>query len=628
MAESKKIEFALPVGTVITGGEYPYTIEEVLGQGGYGITYKATAKVSFGNIINNVSVAVKEYFPQNQCYRADNGISVTPLKNAGNDFETARQGFRVEAQRLQVLCHKNDNIVRVNEVFDANNTTYYVMEYLDGGSLRELVKNNGGSLPAAKALSVIIPIADALTALHGEMLMHLDVKPDNIVIRKGENDQPDMPVLIDFGISVHFDKKGKPTTTVKSAGVSEGFAPIEQYSTISRFAPEVDVYALAATMLYLLTGKDPQSAFDIKPQHINAALPQNVPDNIRNAILEGMRKEHDERTKSPKQFVASLRNQAPLPIGYILRGGVNEYRISSIDHVYQSWVEYSAMLYSGESVHQPQGGNITLTTRFKVFEWFITGTMSRDASHAVVRNHQYQPADDCPSAGVLQPGSAEQSTTDAVGNVVREVIRTNNTVYCTVKQNWKKESGFSFSVKKKPLVIAACVIAFAVVAGIVWSSAGKNSTNIPENTEVAEVENTESAVIQDTEKDVVDYPVMANDGSVIFKWTGKLNAQNLPTGNGVAKYNANDSKGRKEYHGEMKNGLCDADNAILYYTNGSTYEGAFKDGARTDGMLILKSDEMYYRGRFQDDKEYNGTWFFLNTDEVYSSVNNGKEVIK
>lgn len=127
---------------------------------------------------------------------------------------------------------------------------------------------------------------------------------------------------------------------------------------------------------------------------------------------------------------------------------------------------------------------------------------------------------------------------------------------------------------------------------------------------------------------VTDYPVMANDGYVIYKWTGQLTEQNLPTGPGVATFTTGDKQGRQEYRGEMNNGLCESPKAIMYYTDSITFEGSFKNGQRLEGTMTITPDGMYYKGTYQGDKEYNGKWYYLGSNEVYSEVVNGKETIK
>lgn len=160
--------------------------------------------------------------------------------------------------------------------------------------------------------------------------------------------------------------------------------------------------------------------------------------------------------------------------------------------------------------------------------------------------------------------------------------------------------------KSKQYVMAVVFAIVAAVCGIVWYY----SPNSKED------------------QTVTDYPVMANDGSVVYKWTGKLTSLNLPEGNGVAIFNSNDKYGRKEYRGDMNNGQMESANATLIYTNGSKYEGAFRGGMRTKGTLTLAEDEMYYKGTFKDGKEFNGKWYFLGSGELYSEIVNGKEVVK
>ena len=121
---------------------------------------------------------------------------------------------------------------------------------------------------------------------------------------------------------------------------------------------------------------------------------------------------------------------------------------------------------------------------------------------------------------------------------------------------------------------------------------------------------------------------MANDGSVIYKWTGELTDQNLPTGKGIAIFASGDKQSRKEYRGEMNSGSFESSNATLLYTNGSKFEGSFKNGMRAEGTLTITQDGMYYKGTYLNDKEYNGKWYFLDSNEVYSEVVNGTETVK
>lgn len=122
--------------------------------------------------------------------------------------------------------------------------------------------------------------------------------------------------------------------------------------------------------------------------------------------------------------------------------------------------------------------------------------------------------------------------------------------------------------------------------------------------------------------------VSINGESITYTWVGQLDSNNLPIGEGFAYFMPEDSLGRKEYCGKMHNGLFEDSMAILTFTNGSKYEGAFEKGQFKKGKLILPEDGLYYIGTFKDNRDYNGKWFFTETDELYSEIVNGKEIIK
>ncbi|MBR5638222.1 MAG: hypothetical protein IKW83_00520 [Muribaculaceae bacterium] len=139
MADNNKYEWALPIGTTIRGGQYPYEVVDVLGHGGFGITYKVKARVPLNNIRVDVFFALKEYFPTG-CWRGDNGATMECSPSLAADTKAGLKDFITEGNRLQKICSLNPHIVNVNEVFEANATAYFVMEYLSGGDLRQMRK--------------------------------------------------------------------------------------------------------------------------------------------------------------------------------------------------------------------------------------------------------------------------------------------------------------------------------------------------------------------------------------------------------------------------------------------------------------------------------------------------------
>ena len=254
--ENNELQSALQPGTVLRG-KSDYVIERVLGIGGFGITYLATTQVTWinGSTMER-RVAVKEHFFGELSERAADGCTVSTPGTA-KTVTTVRgslDDFLAEANRLMKLSTDEANIVKVSDVFTANGTAYYVMEYLEGISLGRAIA--GRPIDETGMLSVMRPIIATVAYLHRQRINHLDIKPDNIVLADGGS----RPVLIDFGQSKHFRADGSSTSTVAVKGATAGFAPAEQYSGINTYSPGADVYALGATMMACLTGKTPPVA--------------------------------------------------------------------------------------------------------------------------------------------------------------------------------------------------------------------------------------------------------------------------------------------------------------------------------------------------------------------------------
>ena len=254
--ENNERQTALLRGTVLQGAG-TYVIEEVLGIGGFGITYLATTEVTWVNgSTMRRRVAVKEHFFSEYSERDADGHTVRTA-DTGRIRQTvdgSLEDFLAEAKRLQSLADGNANIVKVFDVFRANGTAYYVMEYLEGISLGAAIA--GRPLSEADMLAVMKPIIGTVAFLHTRRINHLDIKPDNIVLAEGGT----RPVLIDFGQSKHFRTDGSSTSTVNVKGATAGFAPAEQYDGIRTFSPTADVYSLGATMMACLTGTTPPRA--------------------------------------------------------------------------------------------------------------------------------------------------------------------------------------------------------------------------------------------------------------------------------------------------------------------------------------------------------------------------------
>ncbi|MBO4978191.1 MAG: protein kinase, partial [Muribaculaceae bacterium] len=244
----------LPAGTVLTGSRQ-YTIASVIGAGGFGITYMALTEVVLGNMRVTTRVAVKEHFLADHNEREASTLRVTTPGTVRSRKVVADslRDFLGEARRLQSVSAGQKAIVKVNEVFEANGTAYYVMEYLEGSSLWDAVAGRG--MAEGDMLALMQPIIEAVAYLHANRLTHLDIKPQNIMLAtEGAGVRP---VLIDFGLSKHYDEQGRATSTINTLACSDGYSPAEQYSGITTFTPSADVYSLGATMIACLTGQTP-----------------------------------------------------------------------------------------------------------------------------------------------------------------------------------------------------------------------------------------------------------------------------------------------------------------------------------------------------------------------------------
>ncbi len=291
---------ALPKGYKLKGQKGKvYTIGEVVGKGGCGITYLVTTVEYMQNIPIEVKLVVKEYFNSTCCMRDHNTQIVTSTPGSKELVEQGLHDFYTEAERLESLCGLNSNIVKVNEAFKANGTAYYVMEYLEGGDLTRYCLEHGknGRLSEGEALHLMSAVCNAVNFLHHNKLLHLDIKPENVMLRRDLETQELTPVLIDFGLTRHYDKKGNPTTSSISSGHSDGYAPMEQYIGINSFEPTADVYAMGALLYYMLKGERPATADERISTYLQANMPETVTEKTKNAILHAMNSSKWERTQ-------------------------------------------------------------------------------------------------------------------------------------------------------------------------------------------------------------------------------------------------------------------------------------------------------------------------------------------
>jgi serine/threonine protein kinase len=652
MSNDKKYEFTLPIGTVITGdvmpnsnGEhYQYHIESVLGQGGFGITYKVWSIVKNGRISTKVQFAIKEHFVKGRCHRGSDGVTVEYSREAAEDVEDSLKDFIKEGRLLQSICQVKDpsdprnagyqHIVPVNEVIEVNNTAYFVMQFLDGGSLRDMVLESGGGMDESRALSLMVPVCQAVNYIHSHGILHMDIKPENIVMRRNLETTQEEPVLIDFGVSLHFDKKGSLTTTHTSFGRTEGFSPMEQYGDISSFQPKIDVYALGATMFYLLSGKTPPSAFNVTQDFLEKNLPESVSERTRKAVLHAMSRDAHERTSSAKAFISELENRFTLPVGYVLHGPNCDYLLTAIHDVQSCYIRYDAVVYTG-SARRANDRNMTVTTQYYVYECYSKqscerhddGTVSgKDGKDVDYRLQGSFLSEACQVTGVESVGDCEKSDV----RVEREIFKGYGTLYAVVDKKYKPASGLSKamggvtkslgdvtkslggiadSLKKhaKTIGIVAGVIVAVFLGWKFLSTVDFSSSSVSDDSAVADttlVKEGEDAVQATVEKQKFSNKVLGD-----YLYTGPVNAAGNPDGKGEAVFlDKNGKPEARTYKGDFVNGVFESDYAE-YVFYGDTYSGSFKSNYYDKGTLRLADSGEYFEGYFSKGQPHTGTWY-------------------
>lgn len=275
-----------------------YIIGTVLGFGGFGITYKA-----WDENLSTV-VAIKEYYPTGQVQRIP-GERVVILYGGQRrkEYFSGLSRFLDEARNMAKF-HDNVNIVHVDDFFEENNTAYIVMEFLDGISLKDFLKQEGGKIDYEMAVEITMSIIDALRQIHREGIIHRDISPDNIFLCQGGKIK-----LIDFGAARFSDEEKEVT---RSIILKPGFAPPEQYQSKSKQGPWTDIYALCATLYRCITGVLPDESVNRVVEDTLAApikLNPAIPEYISTVIMKGMALNCELRFRNVDELKKALSNE-------------------------------------------------------------------------------------------------------------------------------------------------------------------------------------------------------------------------------------------------------------------------------------------------------------------------------
>jgi len=372
----------LQPGTPLQGGKY--VIQRVIGQGGFGNTYVAI-HTSF-----NETCAVKEFFMKGVNERDEHSTMVR-VSNSSNmsDYEKQREKFKKEAMRLYRLT--NQHIVKVHDLFDENGTSYYVMDYIDGESLKERLKRTGQPMSEAQVLDILDQVLDALQTVHAKGLWHLDLKPANIMQDRGGTVR-----LIDFGASKQLDADKGGAMSTSAVTYTNGYAPREQIEMrYEILGPWTDFYALGATLFNLLTGVHPPIPGviddDTTPdKRVALPMPSSVSQRMRDLVLWLMKTHRKERPQNVQQIRDAIRRQAPSKDGDA--NAVDALNDETAMASSTADVRVSPLV-DGDS----QNGNETKTKskrKLMISLAVIAGLLLLLGGYALMRNNEKKPAEE------------------------------------------------------------------------------------------------------------------------------------------------------------------------------------------------------------------------------------------
>ena len=322
MAINETFPFALPNGTILAG---QYIIQNTLGQGGFGITYKVREYKS-GRIF-----AIKEYFPETLSYRKSNYVFPYPGER-GENYLYGRKLFLKEAETLARFID-NSGVVRIYSYFEENGTAYFVMDYIEGMSFDVFIKQQGGRISVMDAQRVVVPVMDALASVHKKGIIHRDVTPDNICIKRNGK-----VILLDFGAARYSlgDKSRSLDIILKP-----GFAPKEQYSRKSKQGPYTDVYSLGATFYFAIAGMRPPDSFErieddeLVPPH---ELGINISKSKEDAILKALSIRSADRFQTMGEFKSAL---------------LQDERIESVEKIKRNHRSYISFIEKQKNKSEP-----------------------------------------------------------------------------------------------------------------------------------------------------------------------------------------------------------------------------------------------------------------------------------
>ena len=575
----------LYIGATLQMGKY--RIDRYISSGGFGNTYLAT------NTYFNESVAVKEFFMRDINLRNDDSITVSVSHPSQMKvFKEQREKFKVEAQRLRKL--HSPNIVGVSDLFDENGTSYYVMDYIDGKSLRDMVKTKG-KLKEKEVLNYLSQTLDALEVVHNQGIFHLDLKPANIMVDKNSH-----VWVIDFGASKQQKSEGGATSR-SSVCYSPGYAPLEQKEQeFENFGPWTDLYALGATLYNVLTGNNPPSTNSILDKGKNAfKFPDTVSKKVRELIFWMMKGRRDDRPQSVSEVRVFLTSGTD--IGHEVNG----------EH---DWSDNSDYGQGNESIDIEQTNvNNDITNEDDA----DIGADSGTDEETNIKNDDQPDEDSIVDAEVLDDepknntGDNEGTLDNQQNNELGKKLGENDII---INPPFKRN-------KKKWMIVAACVLfGIALSFMIMPRKASSNKQDylkdfIAANADsaISEEEN-EQPVLEVTEKQFF------NETLKEYTYTGPVDSDGLPNGRGTAIL-----KTGQTYKGPFEHGVFQGENVEFVFSNGDVFKGSFKNNLFDYGVLTKALKDEKFEGVFKNGQPFTGTWYTKNGKTIEKVIGNSKK---
>ena len=570
----KRSTYSLPVGSTLMQGKY--RIVAVLGQGGFGITYKGE------HTMLGTTVAIKEFFMKGACERDENSTHVTTSQSNSELASRFRTKFLKEAKTLAALKHPN--IIRVFDVFEDNGTAYYVMDYIEGNNLSDIVEGKG-RLSEPLALKYIRQVANALNYLHQKKLLHLDVKPANILLDKNTGNA----ILIDFGVSKQYDQDGQQTSTTPPA-ISKGYSPVEQYaqgSNVKTFSPATDIYSLAATLYKLVTGNTPpESNLLLNEDEQLPPYPSNVSEVTRSAIAECLQT-RKKRPQSISEFLQLLDSE---PISNI---DTPEEEDTILKSQYKKSQEVLTTPIKTKKDNLNTVFIIGAVIAFVVIIGLLFnkcgGSSSNDSSDEDLDSVVYEPVDTTAVAWDDSTASYEDIYTDDTDNDVSYVSPKNQSNDEITKGSENYEGGSKF------------VGTF------------KNGVRLKGTFTWADGDRFEGDFKDGKMSNGVYYYKTGN------KFSGSFDS-NEERENGTFYWPDGD-----RFEGDFKNGKIS--NGVYYYKTGDKFSGSFDSNEKRSYGVYYYTDGDRYEGNFNSNglKHGSGTYYWKEGDKYEGSWGNDKQ---